>query len=530
MMKLTLKTQNPGDIASDLLAIPVFSAQNPSKGKGKAGGKNSDKDAPSLPRGMAALDKALGGPAQAALESSDFTGATGQKAVVYCTKGSSRIGRIMLYGLGPADELDVEKLRNLAGAAADEARTRKLEKLAILAPSQRGVSSEETAAALAEGVVLGGYRDQRYKNSGSRKTKRADHFGPLRQVSLVFPGLAKPAAARRRASIAQVASEGQNLARDLSNTPANDLPPAALAREARRVARETGLVCRVIRGPELERGRFHALRAVGQGSHNPPQLIVLEHRGARTARAKKAAPLCIVGKGITFDSGGISIKPSAGMQDMKHDMSGAATVLGTMQAIAQLDLPCHVVGLIAAAENMPGGGAYRPGDVIGSRAGKTIEITNTDAEGRLVLADALDYAVDLFKPAAMVDLATLTGACMIALGEWATGVFGNDDALSSEIAEAGKKTGECMWPMPLFPDHLRMMKSHIADLKNAGGREAGASTAAAFLKEFVGETPWVHLDIAGTGWKSPQNAYQKTGATGVGVRTLVAWVQERVQR
>ena len=199
MMKLTLKTQNPGDIASDLLAIPVFSAQNPSKGKGKgkAGGKNSDKNAPSLPRGMAALDKTLGGPAQAALESSDFTGAAGQKAVVYCTKGSSRIGRIMLYGLGPADELDVEKLRNLAGAAADEARTRKLEKLAILAPSQRGVSSEETAAALAEGVVLGGYRDQRYENSGSRKTKRADHFGPLRQVSLVFPGLAKPAAARR---------------------------------------------------------------------------------------------------------------------------------------------------------------------------------------------------------------------------------------------------------------------------------------------------------------------------------------------
>ncbi|MFP6641135.1 MAG: leucyl aminopeptidase, partial [Myxococcota bacterium] len=216
--------------------------------------------------------------------------------------------------------------------------------------------------------------------------------------------------------------------------------------------------------------------------------------------------------------------------DMKHDMSGAAAVAGTLQAVAQLDLPVHVVGVIAAAENMPSGEAYRPGDVIGSRAGKTIEVTNTDAEGRLGLADALDYAVERFKPAAMVDLATLTGACMVALGQWATGTFGNDRALVEALGRAGDETGECMWPMPLVPDHLRMMKSSVADLKNAGGREAGASTAAAFLKEFVGSTPWAHLDIAGTAWKSPQNAYYKTGATGVGVRTLVAWIRARVQQ
>ncbi|MEE3327293.1 MAG: leucyl aminopeptidase [Myxococcota bacterium] len=527
-MKLTVKTQNPGDIPTDLLTVPVFSSKSPTQAK--KSGRAKTKDMPSLPRAVAALDKALGGPAQAALESHDFTGAAGQKAVIYATSGSSRIGRILLYGLGPAEDLDTEKLRNLAGAAADEARSRKLETLSILAPSHRGLSSEDCAAALAEGAVLGGYRHEHYKSSKTKKTRRPDNFGPLRQVSLVFPGLKKPAAVRRRASAAQIASQGQNLARDLSNAPANELPPAALAREARRVARETGLVCRVIRGPELESGGFHALRAVGQGSQNPPHLIVLEHRGARSARARKAGPLCLVGKGITFDSGGISLKPSGGMQDMKHDMSGAATVVGAMQAIAQLNLPCHVVGIIAAAENMPGGRAYRPGDVIGSRAGKTIEITNTDAEGRLVLADALDYAVDLFKPAAMVDLATLTGACMVALGEWATGVFGNSDELSDEMAEAGQSTGECMWPMPLFPDHLRIMKSHIADIKNSGSREAGASTAAAFLEQFVGETPWVHLDIAGTAWKSPQNSYQKTGATGVGVRTLVRWVEERVQQ
>ena len=528
-MKLTVKTQNPGDIPTDLLAVPVFSASPPSDAKG--GKKTKAANAPSLPRAVAALDKTLGGPAQAALESSDFTGAAGQKAVIYATQNSSRVSRILLYGLGPAEDVDAEALRNLAGTAADEARSRKLARLSILAPSRRGLSNEECASALTEGVVLGAYRYEQYKSSQSKKKSRPDNYGPLRQVSLIFPGLKKPAPVRSRVNTAQVASHGQNLARDLSNAPANALPPAALAREARRVARETGLVCRVLRGTELERGGFHALQAVGQGSQNPPHLVVLEHRGARTARARKAGPLCIVGKGITFDSGGISLKPSAGMQDMKHDMSGAATVVGTMQAIAQLNLPCHVVGIIAAAENMPGGGAYRPGDVIGSRAGKTIEITNTDAEGRLVLADALDYALDLYKPAAMVDLATLTGACMIALGQWATGVFGNSDELSQEMAKAGQSTGECMWPMPLFPDHLRIMKSHIADIKNSGAREAGASTAAAFLKEFVGdETPWVHLDIAGTGWKSPQNSYQKTGATGVGVRTLVAWVEDRVQQ
>ena len=528
MMKLTLKTQDPGEIPADLLAIPVFSAAKPdsSKGTKKSGGNNS----PSLPRAVAALDKALGGPAKAALESSDFTGRAGQKAVIYATQSQARVRRVMLYGLGPAEELSAEHLRNLAGAAADEARNRKLEKISILAPSQRRLTSEDCATALAEGAVLGGYRYNLYKTSKAKKGNRADPHGPLRQVALIFPGLKKAASVRRRISTAEIASQGQNLARDLSNAPANALPPAALAKEARRVARETGLVCRVIRGPELERGRFHALRAVGQGSQNPPQLIVLEHRGARTARAKKAGPLCLIGKGITFDSGGISLKPSAGMQDMKHDMSGAAAVVGAMQAIARLDLPAHVVGIIAAAENMPGGRAYRPGDVIGSRAGKTIEITNTDAEGRLVLADALDYAVDLFKPAAMVDLATLTGACMIALGEWATGVFGNEDGLSEELAKAGDATGECMWPMPLFPDHLRIMKSTIADIKNSGTREAGASTAAAFLEQFVGNTPWAHLDIAGTGWKSPQNAYHKTGATGVGVRTLVAWAQARVQQ
>jgi leucyl aminopeptidase len=246
----------------------------------------------------------------------------------------------------------------------------------------------------------------------------------------------------------------------------------------------------------------------------------MEHNAPRSG-ARKKPTFCIVGKGITFDSGGISIKPAGGMEDMKHDMSGAAAVVGAMRAIALLKLPVHVVGLIAAAENMPSGTAYRPGDIVRTMSGKTIEVLNTDAEGRVVLADALHYAATHYSPKAMVDLATLTGACMIALGPWATGVFGSDDGLVQRIAAAGETTAERAWPMPLLQEHRDAMRSQVADLKNAGGRNAGASTAAGFLQAFVGDTPWVHLDIAGTGWTQKTGPYQPRGATGVGVRLLL---------
>lgn len=522
-MKLTVKTGNLAEISVDLLAIPVFGPRADSAA-------TKPKSQPKLPRSFARLDQQLGGLARAAIESGDFKAGTGQCTLLYPTNPDARVGRVILYGLGDENKLDSERLRNLAGCVATEARNRNLERVAILAPRSRQLSNENCATALAEGSVLGGYRYHKYKTPEKKQRGQSPSHGSLKQTALIFEALARPGGVRQRVREAEITSQGQNLARDLSNAPANVLPPAALAREARKMARQCGLSCRVIRGVELERGGFKALCAVGQGSSNPPQLIILEHRGTRGKRAGKAATLCLIGKGITFDSGGISIKPSAGMQDMKHDMSGAATVVGAMQAAAQLDLPAHVVGIIAAAENMPGGGAYRPGDVIGSHAGKTIEVINTDAEGRLVLADALHYAVTRFKPAAMVDLATLTGACMVALGQWATGVFSNDKDLSDALSRAGDETGECMWPMPLLPDHLRMMRSSVADLKNAGGREAGASTAAAFLGEFVGDTPWAHLDIAGTGWKSPKNAYHSGGATGVGVRTLIAWLRARVQQ
>ena len=516
-MKITVKSGGIAGASADVLAIPVF--------RGEAGkAKNAKEAAPRLPAGVTGLDRALGGVIQAALASQDFRGRADERLLLYPVGESAKSGvaRVLLVGAGRSADLDIEGVRRLGGAAASEARDRKLARLTILAPKARGLRAEDCAAALAEGAILGRYRYERFKTGGKAKSTRVP------AATLLFdraPGLAL---LRRRAKEGVHCAESQNLARDLSNAPGNELPPAGLAREARRVARETGLTCRVIRGAELERGGFSALLAVGAGSVNPPQLIVLEHRGGRGKN--RPGPLCIVGKGITFDSGGISLKPSAGMGDMKHDMSGAAAVVGALRAAALLNLPAHVVGVIAAAENMPSGTAYRPGDIVRSRAGKTIEVTNTDAEGRVVLADALDYAVKRFDPEAMIDLATLTGAAMIALGPWATGAMGNDDDLVEEIRQAGEAVSERMCPLPLLPEHAREMRSPVADLKNSGSREGGVSTAGAFLREFVGDTPWAHLDIAGTGWTTRKTPYHRQGATGVGVRMLVAWIRARVQQ
>jgi len=285
------------------------------------------------------------------------------------------------------------------------------------------------------------------------------------------------------------------------------------------MARSVGLRCQVMTVPELTRRGMGAILAVGQGSARPPRMIVLEH-GA-TKRRKQKGTLALIGKGITFDSGGLSLKPAGSMLEMKHDMSGAAGVFGAMRAIALLDLPIHVVAILAAAENMPSALAYRPSDIIETASGQTVEIVNTDAEGRLVMADALHHAVKTYKPDAMIDMATLTGAAMMAFGPWATAGLGNDEDLLEELCEAGNRSGETVWPMPLLDGHRKAVKSEIADVKNTAGRDAGASTAAAFLAAFTGDTPWVHLDIAGTGWTSVTNPCQIKGSTGVGVRLLL---------
>jgi leucyl aminopeptidase len=438
--------------------------------------------------------------------------------------------------LGKEAELNAESVRCLAGRAVDAAKDRRATNIAICAPRVRGLRLPEITRALAEGLVLASYQFDTYRE------RDKDAAPSVKRASLLIDRPTDLKAVRDASRTGVVLAESQNLARQLSNEPANALPPAELANAAKRVAREVGLSARVMDVAELKKRRMGGILAVGRGSANTPRLIVLDHdprpkRGKKDTKrkaesARRLPTVCLVGKGITFDSGGVSIKPSAAMDEMKHDMSGAAAVIGALRACALLKLPIRVVGVIAAAENMPGSTAYRPGDVVTTMSKKTVEILNTDAEGRVVLADALHYANTKFKPEAMVDLATLTGACVVALGKWATGLFGNHEGLIEAVRAAGESTAERAWPMPLWAEHRKAVRSDVADIKNTTGREGSSSTAAAFLANFVGDTPWVHLDIAGTAWGNKPSPYLKKGATGVGVRLLVellqGWKKKRI--
>ena len=489
--------------------------------------ESRDRKPPRLSAPAAKLDRALSGSLGVALEGGSFRGRAGEALAVYATdhkRRSSKPRRVLLVGVGAASKLDAKTLRQAAGTIARRTTAQKGQTVALLLPTFRATRQEAFAQALAEGLVLGNYRFDAFRSS-----RDADAPSSLRQAALIALPSQDLAALRSGARAGLAIAQSQNVARDLSNEPANTLPPAALAREAQRVARQVGLHSQVLGVPQLEKLGMGGILAVGSGSSRPPRLIVMEHnRPPRGASNRARRPtVCLIGKGITFDSGGISIKPSASMDQMKHDMSGAATVVGAMRACALLKLPLHVVGVIAAAENLPSATAYRPGDVITTYSGKTVEILNTDAEGRVVLADALHYANTRYGPTAMIDVATLTGACQVALGPWASGLFSNDATLTDEIRRAGEEASETAWPMPLQKEHRNAMKSPIADLKNAGGRDAGASTAAGFLQAFVGDTPWTHLDIAGTAWTSKTGPTQSHGATGVGVRMLVAWLRAR---
>ncbi len=484
---------------ADLLAVLLFQVEPKSR----------------LTPRISALDRAFGGRIRAAIESADFHAKRGETLLLHGTHGVFA-KRVLLVGLGDPAKLDAEAVRQAAGAAAGALVARRGGALAIALPSTRKIDATSLGQAAAEGALLGAYRFDRHRS------RRDPARGDLRAVALLAESAGDLRAIRSGAATGRVLGESQNLARDLSNEPANFLPPAELARSAQRVAREVGLACRVMAPAELARRKLGAILAVGQGSEHPPRMVVLEHRPPRRGRtASKPATICLVGKGITFDSGGISLKPGAGMHEMKHDMSGAAAVIGALRAAALLDLPLHVVGVIAAAENLPSGTAYRPGDVVRAGSGLTIEVLNTDAEGRLVLCDALHLARTEFEPAAIIDLATLTGACVVALGKWCSGLFANRESLREHLHRAGSETGERAWPLPLWDEHREHIRGDVGDLKNTGGRDGGAITAAAFLSRFVGETPWAHLDIAGTAYTEKAGPCQPRGATGVGVRLLI---------
>jgi leucyl aminopeptidase len=420
---------------------------------------------------------------------------------------------VLLVGVGPKDAFDVTGLRRALGRAAGSLP--RFGSAATTFPQALGARlAAEAAQAAVEGIALGAYRFDRYKT-------KPNGTGTLGRVRIL--GSPRWTAAGVRAAVrrGQIVSEGVNWARDLVNTPAGDLPPARLAQEARTMARRVGLRCKVWGKPELERGGFGGILGVGAGSVNPPRMIELEYRGAGAA-----PPVALTGKGIAFDSGGLSIKDAKGMETMKCDMGGAASILATMSVIAQLGPKLNVIAAIPSAENMPGGSATKPGDVLHHRGGTTSEVLNTDAEGRLILADALAFLSEK-RPSALIDTATLTGACMIALGDRVTGAMGNDPALIRDVIAAGDATGEPIWELPMYPDYRRLIDSPVADVKNIGERYGGAITAAWFLSEFVGETPWVHLDIAGPAWSEKGNDLGPKGGTGAPVRALVRYLLDR---
>jgi leucyl aminopeptidase len=381
---------------------------------------------------------------------------------------------------------------------------------------------ELLAQAAAEGAALAAWSFRELKSSIARD-EDAQPETPVEEVELSAQGDASALEAGIRAG--RAIARGQNLARTLQSRPGNVATPSHLSEEASRVAAEVGLQVRALGLAELREERMNALLAVNQGSDQEPRLIVLEHRGG----AAGEAPLALVGKGLTFDSGGISIKPALNMEDMKFDMSGGAAVLGAMRAIAELALHVNVVAVIPSTENLISGKALKPGDVIRTRSGKTVEVINTDAEGRLILSDAIDYARTTFSPAAMVDVATLTGAVVIALGSQAAAVMGNDEALVEELQRAGERAGERCWPLPLWDEYKRQLRSPVADLQNVGGRPAGSITAACFLSEFAGDSSWAHLDIAGTAYGAEPLPYQRKGGFGFPTRLLVEWVRSRAR-
>ena len=469
----------------------------------------------SAPRALRELDLAIGGLLARVWDAGDFTGKSGELLSLPVAGIAAK--RLVVVGIGDEKNANAESLRAAGGRAAKALARAKAKRASLAVPVLRRVKPEEAAQALTEGVVLGAYRFDKYK-SGDDKPPA------LEALTLLAPDARQVVALRRGVKLGQALAESANFARDLSNEPGATCTPEHLASEARKLARAHGLKVTVFGEKELEREKMAGILTVGRGSTHPPRLIVLEH-GAPVKGARKRPTLAFVGKGITFDSGGISIKPAASMDEMKHDMSGGAAVLGALRAAALLELPYHVIGIVAAAQNMPDGNAYVPGDIIRSAQGKTIEVLNTDAEGRIVLSDALHHATS-FKPDAIIDLATLTGACLVALGEVACAVLGNDEKLIAKLRAAANTTHERAWPLPLWEEHKTAIKGTVGDIVNTGGRNGGVSTAAAFLSHFVGETPWAHLDIAGTAWTTKETPYYVKGATGFGVRLLIELLRQ----
>jgi len=467
----------------------------------------------------AAVDTALGGAISRLIQSGDFKGKLNQLAVLYPGgTGSDTLAakRVLLVGLGKRDEFTTDRCRQVAATAARKARDLGVRHLGtklhgvgagILAP---GVAAQ----AVVEGTLLGLYR---YKELKSRRGEEDETPREIERLTIAEPGDEHLAAVTAGAERGRILAESTNLARTLATKPANVLTPRALADAAREVAAETGLRCEILEPAQIAALKMGGLIGVAQGADEPARFIILEHAPPGT---ENQPPVVFCGKAVTFDSGGISIKPAQGMEAMKDDMSGGAAVIGALRSLALLQVPQRVVGLIPATENMPSGRALHPGDVLRIMDGQTIEIISTDAEGRLILADALAYG-QRYNPVAMLDVATLTGGVVTALGSAAAGVMGNNSEVIERLRKAADVTGEKVWELPLWDeDYKRAIRSDIADMKNSGGRQASAIGGGMLLKQFAKKVPWARLDIAGTSWAEADTPYKPKGATGYGVRLL----------
>ena len=454
-----------------------------------------------------------GGEVRDIIKTGDVTGKNKELHVFYISPTPSR--RIILIGLGDAKEVNPERIREGAALGVRKAESLKLGRLSFWLDGKAmcGVAAADAAVAVVEGVALGTYKFHSFK------TKEGEETAPLGELNLWFHERTATDIVEKAALEAEMVSRAVRFARDLVSTPANFMTPEHMTRSALDAGKKRKMIkVTVLDEKKMKSLKMNGILGVSQGSHEAPRFIIMEYNGGNP----KEKPFVLVGKGLTFDTGGISLKPAENMEEMKTDMAGGAAVMGTIMAAADLRLPLRVVGLIPATENMPGGRAYKPGDVLYTLSGQTVEVISTDAEGRLILADALWYA-RRYKPAAMIDVATLTGACIVALGDLVMGMMGTDDKLKEILKDAAERTGEKLWELPLWKEYEESLKSDVADMKNVGGRPGGAITAGSFLSKFVApDCPWVHLDIAGPSWLKKDRPYIPKGASGVGVRLLIA--------
>jgi leucyl aminopeptidase len=503
-MKTDLSTGTPSQIDTECLVVAVLdAAEKPENG-------DNDKSIPQIPT----EDKAVIAAAADLVASGEVTGKMLEVTLLHRPAGL-RTKRLLLICGGKAKNFSTAEMRKISGTAVRTLKAREVKGFALATPVATSLDLEDAVKSIVEGAYVGSFDPDYYRSD--RKDQKID------ELTIVAPANSDAKALESAIDIGTIIGEAQNFTRDLVNEPGNRMTPTILAERAKKMSDEVGLQCEIYGPDKIKELKMGAFWSVAQGSVEEPRLIIMRYE---PAGAPEKPVLGLVGKGITFDSGGISIKPSDGMEKMKYDMAGGAAMIGAMRAIAQLKPAVRVIGIVCATENMPSGTAQKPGDVQIAMSGKSIEIINTDAEGRLVLADGLHYAKEL-GATHLIDAATLTGAVVVALGMINVGVFSNDDDFYNNFSKSLQASGEKMWRLPVDDEYREMIKSGIADIVNSGGRWGGAVTAAMFLKEFVGDTPWIHLDIAGVAWMEDAKPWIAKGPSGIPVRSLVEFVRSQ---